>query len=327
MRITTKEIAEICGVSLATVDRALHNRPDIKPKTREKILKTAKGLGYRPHLVARSLKQGKTMTLGVVVFDLDYRFFAQLVTAIEVRARELGFFVYLINTGADPEEEITALECLAGLNVDGIILVSVNGGLEFVQFLKSLHTPLVAIGNKISRTFSFIGIRDKQAIQDAVAYIAARNYQRIIYVTPTLSCKGRRAASRDRLTGYREGLKTVQLPHLPIVIKDQEYLTALEKISLTEGGKMAILCVGDIYALEILNYLEAKGLNVPGDVGLMGFDNIDMLKYVKPSLSTVAYPIKKIGIKAVDRLIAEINTHTPPHVELLDHTIIKGESI
>jgi len=329
MKITTKEIAAICGVSIGTVDRAFHNRGGIKPETKAKVLNVAKELGYRPHFLARSLKQGKTMTIGVVVFDLENQFFSQLVTAIEARANELGYFVYLTITDGNPEEEMEYLDSLSSLKVDGIILFSVvNEGLKFVHYLKSLKTPIVTIGNRVSKAFPFIGVKDRQALTDAVAYIAAKGYQRIIYVSPPLSYKGKENiySVEERLAGYKEGLKEIQVPHRPIVIREKTCLQAIETIALQER-RTAILCSSDIYALEVLNYLRTKGLKVPEDVGLMGFDNIEVLKYVTPSLTTIAYPIQEMGRKAVDCLMAQIHSEPFANIELLDHWIIAGASI
>lgn len=128
MRITTEDIARICGVSRGTVDRALNNRPGISPKTKEKVLKVAKELGYRPNMIACSLAKGHTMSIGVVVFDLNNEFFAQLLNSIEIRARELGYFTYLVLTQKDPKVEKECLSHLVDRNVDGIILFSINKG-------------------------------------------------------------------------------------------------------------------------------------------------------------------------------------------------------
>lgn len=328
MKITTKEIAVLCGVSIGTVDRALHHRSGIHPHTKEKILKAAQEHGYRPHLLARSLKQGRTMTIGVVVFDLANQFFAQLVEVIEECAREAGYFVYLTITEGNPQEELEYLASLASLNVDGIIIDPINDGTKFAQYLKSLHVPLVTIGNKVSKAFPFIGVKDRQALKDAVSYIAAKGYQRIIYVSPPLSYKGQENiySVEERLKGYQEGLQAIFVAQLPLVIGEKTYLQRLAAMNLTET-KTAIVCSSDIYALEILNYLRETGLHVPADVGLMGFDNIQVLRYVTPALTTVAYPIQAMGRKAVACLLAQINGDAYAQIELLDHTIIPGASL
>ncbi|MCP4403182.1 MAG: LacI family transcriptional regulator [bacterium] len=329
MKITTKQIASVCGVSIGTVNRAFYDKPGIKPTTKEKILKVAKELGYRPHRLARSLQQGKTMTIGIVVFDLDNQFFSQIVSAMERRADELDYSVYLALSGGDSHEEKKHLDRLAGLHVDGIVLLPVGMGMEFIRYLRSLNTPLVTIGNIVSKGFPFIGIPDRQAIKDAVAHIAAKDYQRIIYVSPPLSYKGERniTSVENRLAGYREGMKEFASLHKPVVIRDKKYLEALEKIPLLEGGKTAILCSSDIYALEILQFLRSKDLNVPKDVGLMGFDNIDLLHHVMPPLTTIAYPMKELGTKAVECLVAKIKGDPFSDTELLHHEIIERASL
>lgn len=328
MKITTKEIAALCGVSIGTVDRALHNRGGIHPQTKEKILSLAKEHGYRPHLLARGLKRGRTMTIGVVVFDLDNQFFAQLVTIIEDRARQFGYFVYLTITEGNPAEEMEYLENLAGLSVDGIILFPINGGTTFSHYLKNLKTPIVTIGNKVSKNIPFIGVKDRQAITDAVAYIVAKGYQRIIYVSPPLSYKGQENiySVEERLAGYKAGLKAMLPLQKPIIIRDKTYLQQLDALSFAVE-RTAILCSSDIYALEILTHFQAKGIRIPTDVGLMGFDNIQVLKYVHPVLTTIAYPIQAMGVNVVDCLLAQINAEPFAEVELLDHKIIPGASL
>jgi LacI family transcriptional regulator len=329
MKITTKQIASICGVTIGTVNRALYDKPGIKPATKEKILKVAKELGYRPHLLARSLQRGHTMTIGIGVFDLDNQFFSQMVSAIETRAEEAGYSVYLSLTRGDPGRELQMLERLASLHVDGVIMLPVNSGMEFTQYLKSLKIPIVTIGNRVAKAFPFISIRDKQATKDAVTSIAAKGYQRIIYVSPPLSYKGQRNiyAVEERLAGYQEGVKEALTLSKSVVLRDKRYLATLATMSLLEGERTAILCSSDIYALEILDYLKTNNIRVPEDIGLMGFDNIEVLKYVRPALTTVAYPIKEQGLKAVECLVAQINAEPFADIELLDHQIVERASL
>jgi LacI family transcriptional regulator len=139
MSVTTGEIAKICGVSRGTVDRALHGRPGISPETRKKIIETAQKLGYRTNFVARSLVKGETKTLGVVAFDLYNRFFAQMVNAIEFRARELGYFIYLTLTNKDAEIEKKCIEHLVDRRVDGMLLCSVNNSYDYDKSFFKLY--------------------------------------------------------------------------------------------------------------------------------------------------------------------------------------------
>jgi len=143
MSITSKDIARICGVSRGTVDRALNNKPRIDPKTKEKILKVARELNYRPDLVARSLAKGETMSIGVVVFDIRNRYFAQLVNAIEKEAKKYGYLLNITLQEKDPEMEIKLIDNLVARRVDGLIICPVNKSNNFEKYLKNLKVPLI----------------------------------------------------------------------------------------------------------------------------------------------------------------------------------------
>ncbi len=295
MKATLKQIAEICGVSLGTVTRALKDRPGIKTQTKEKILRVSGELGYRPDLVARSLRMGKTMTIGIIVYDLDNRFFSQLVNALERAAKESGYFFYLTLSNHNLDEERRCFERLAAMNVDGILVVPTNKGSDFVQFVKSLRVPVVAIGNKLSASIPFVGIKDRQAIRDAIETIAQKGYERVIFVSPPLSYGGKENIYEveERYQGYREGIDERGLEG--IVLKDKAFGEALIKAHGGSALRTVVMCTSDIYALEALRFLRSAGLRVPEDFGLMGFDDIDMLKYVTPSLTTISFPIAKVA--------------------------------
>lgn len=319
MRITVKELARICGVSIGTVDRALNNRGEISTRTREKILRVSRELGYRPHLVARSLKTGKTMTLGIVVFDLDNRFFAQLVNAIERAAKESGYFVYLTHSHHDLSQEQDCLEHLSSLNVDGILLVPTNKGPDFVRFINSLHVPVVTIGNRISPKVPFAGIQDREAMRRAVHLVARKGYRRIVYVSPPLSYKGKENIYEveERLEGMREAAREMDIP--TVILRDKAFPEALAEILPALRVRTAVMCSSDIYALQCMELARAAGIRVPEDVGVIGFDDIDILKYVRPALTTISYPIQEIAAQAfvlLKRLMdGEEDAVSPPLIE------------
>ncbi|MFE5324042.1 LacI family DNA-binding transcriptional regulator [Paenibacillus sp. NPDC056579] len=330
MGVTIKDIAVICGVSPGTVDRALNGRPGISEKTKAKILKVAGEMNYQPDYMARSLARGRTMTIGVVLFDLYNRSFAQLMNAIEAASRSQGYFVDLVLTGKDPDNERKCIEHLIQRKVDGIILFPINEGEAFDDYLQSLGIPIVTICNYVSDHWTYIGIDDRQAMKEAVQYIRSRDYERFVYICPPLSYKGKTNiyTQEQRLQGCLEGLAESGMNEPPVIITDKDYIGALSRMELADGsGKTAIVCSCDSYALEVLNHLKSRGLRVPDDVGLMGFDNIDVLKYVTPSLSTVEYAVEEFGLQAVECLVEQIEQGTSRKVPLLPYQIITGHSI
>lgn len=328
MRVTIKDIAAICGVSAGTVDRALNNRTGISEKTRNKVLKIAEEMNYQPDFTARSLVMGKTMTLGVVLFDLYNRSFAQLMNAIEQKARELGYFVYITLTDKNPENERTCIEYLINRKVDGIILFTVNQGEEFDAYLSRFHTPIVTIFNYVSSNWEYVGIRERQAMKEAVDYIVSKRYKQFVYVSPPLAYAGKSNiyTQEERFIGFMEGIELNNVPE-PLVLKDSNYLEKLQDYSFNSAEKTAIVCSTDLYALEVMNLLKEKNIPIPEQAGVMGFDDIDMLKYISPRLTTVKYPIVEIGEKAVESIVSRIETDAYISIPLLGHKIVKGESI
>ncbi|WP_198510280.1 LacI family DNA-binding transcriptional regulator [Bacillus solitudinis] len=329
MKFTIKDIANLCGVSAGTVDRALNNRKGISEKTRKKILKVANEMNYQPDYMARSLVMGKTMTLGIVLFDLYNRSFAQLMNAIELKAREKGYFVYITLTDKNPENEIKCIDYLVNRKVDGIILFTVNKGQEFDDYLSKFSVPIVTIFNYISDNWEYVGIQEREAMKEAVDYIASQDYKQLIYISPPLAYLGKRNiyTQEERLQGFLEGVENTNLSNAPVIIKNNEYIKELESISFSKVQKTAIVCSTDLYALEVMNFLKDKGLDIPSEVGVMGFDDIDMLKYITPRLTTVKYPIVEIGERAVESLIHKIVEGEYLSTPLLDYEIIKGDSI
>ncbi len=327
--ITTKEIAKICSVSVATVNRALHDRPDINPKTKETILKIAAEHGYRPHLMARSLAKGKSMLIGVAIFDIRNPFFPQLINTIQTELKKLGLFIHLGITKNSIHEEIECLDMMAGMKVDGIIVLPLNQGPDFEDFLEKLHVPVVTICNRVSEHYTFIGAREKEAVKDATEFILKRNYERLIYVSPPLRYKGKRNiyTINERLAGFQEAVSQSVVRPDTCVVREKNYLERIEQLLSTGTSRTAFLCSSDTYALNVLTFLREKGYKIPEEIGIMGFDNIDFLKYITPPLATVSYPIERIGEEAVRRLARLLQGEQPPQEILFDTKIVPGNSI
>jgi len=135
MGITTKELARICGTSRTTVERALNGKKDINAQTRERILAIAKKYGYHPDMVARSLVKGRSMCIGVIVFDIRNYYFAQLVSSIEQEAKNSGYTINIAMQEKEMEREIELINAMVSRRVDGLILCPVNKGPDFEEFL------------------------------------------------------------------------------------------------------------------------------------------------------------------------------------------------
>ena len=327
MGITTKDLAKICGVSRTTVHRALSDTGRINPQTKDFILETAKKYDYRPDLLARGLVKGQTYNIGVVVLDVNNRYFAQMLSAIEVEARKQGYFVNITLHEKNPAIEKEQIARLVDYHVEGIILSSVNQGVEYKKYLYSLNTPIVTIDNKIDEGIPFVGINEREAAKAASSQIISKGYQKVVFVCPPLSDRGTENiyVHEEREKGFKEAMMcSTEID--AVVIDQQDYLNNCAN-HLVDGVKTAFFCSGDIFALELMKHLKSLGKRAPKDYGIMGFDNIDVLDYVTPRLTTIDNSVEKIAIIAVNMLFDLINGKTTRTEMLLDYLLVEGETI
>jgi LacI family transcriptional regulator len=325
-KVTIKEIAQICGVSLGTVDRALNGRTGINPETRERVLGVAKQLGYRPHLLARSLVTGSTKTIGVIVSNLRNSFFSEIVEVIQRKARASGYHVFLMLNEFYQEEEENSLDRLRALNVDGIIMTPVSRGNAFVAYLRRLATPVITLSNKVSKNWPWVGIDERAAVRDGVRYALSKGYTRVLFVLQSREAGKVQSLYVDeqRAQGYRDSLAEAGLA--PEIYSDNVLFKRIEEDPGFLGPRTCIACSCDAVALDALNILKANGVAVPARVGLMGFDNVDELKYITPLLTTISYPFEQMGEAAFDSLMAAIGGRTIGS-RTLSHTLIRGETV
>ncbi|MDY3917570.1 MAG: LacI family DNA-binding transcriptional regulator [Candidatus Limivivens sp.] len=332
MRATIKDIAEHCNVSVGTVDRALNDRPGISQKTKEKILQAVEELDYHPNYMGRSLARGKTMTIGVVCFDLYNNFFPELIDTIEARAKEKGYFIHLILTHRDFSLEKGGLNYLYERQVDGIILFPIGLSKRYIDELKKMKIPIVTIYNKLDSSFPFVGVDDRSAMEDAVKFLYEKGYRTILYLTPDMELQEEAGLNtytlRQRADGYLNGMSQCGLANAKILAKgslEEKLDHFLASNRFLE--KTAVLCLCDSYAIKALTYLQGKGIQVPGQVGLMGYDDIEPLKYIHPRIATIKYSVLRMGQTAIDLLFECMGNPECSREYLLDYTIVDGESL
>lgn len=332
MKTTIKDIAEYCKISVGTVDRALNNRVGISEKTKKKILEAAELLNYHPNHTGRSLAKGRTMTIGVVCFDLYNNFFPELIDTIESQAKQRGYFIHLILTHRDLWLEEDGLNYLCERQVDGIILFPIGLGADYMKFLKGLGIPIVTIYNKLDDSFPFVSVDDKAAMADAVKHIAQKGYENVIYLTPDMQQQKRDGLNiytlQQRMQGYMDGMKKTGLEQ-PLILgtgsmeEKIDYILEHDKLN----GKTALLCLCDSYAIKALYYLRKRGIQIPEQLGLMGYDDIEPVQYIEPRLSTIKYSVLKMGEVAIDMLFQCIEDHTCNTQYLLGYKIVEGKSL
>ena len=295
-KITTTQLARICGVSQGTVDRALHNRGDINPKTRERILAIAREYDYIPNVKINN--QANSMLIGVVLFDLYNEFFSKIAMSLVNAAKSVGYSVIFQFSEKDYKSERSALEYFDYIGVDGIILFSVGSDSEeYKTYLQLLKKPIIMIGNKMF-DFHYIGIDDADAMREVTERIAERiPVGDILYYAPILKENLHSVnAQRLRVNGFVEAMTTLG--------KSYRIVTSLEEIS-DFGG---IVCSTDYYVLQVL-----KHLGYPKDIIISGFDNISLLNNFQAKVLTVDYSTDQIASECINYILGRRFTDKIEH--------------
>jgi LacI family transcriptional regulator len=334
MPITTKELAELCHVSRGTVDRALNGRPGINSETRKRIQEAARQHKYRPHLIAASLSRGRSMSIGVVLFDLKNRYFSQMSNVISLSARNRGYLSYIAVTEKDIDTERQILHNLASRRVDGIILLPITRGREYVDQLKELEIPVVTIGNHLPG-IHHAAIDEFKAAWDSARFIHQAGYRRICLICPPLRKKGAMGGKMNitsqelRAKGFKHYMTgNPELDYEILIDKDFcDSAASMVRSAASPGNRIAFLCSSDVYALELLKGFRERDISIPGDAGLMGFDNLDIFDYITPRITTVSTSLEKVGVQAISMLLKLIAHEKVPMVYHIPHEICPGQTL
>lgn len=298
MSLTSLELAEICGVSRGTVDRALKNRPGVSEKSRKLVLETAYRHGYRPNFIGKALSSGKTSTIGIVLFDFKHSFFAELYSAFEEEAGHCDHVMFPMLSHHDPELEMESVRRLVERNVDGIMILPVNRGPEFEEFLSSLSIPVVTFGNRLSESFRFSGIDDFCAAADAFSHLRNAGCRVIHYFSPPLNLLGKQNlyAQERRHQGYLAACR--EHGNEGRCFTEREELIA----ALKPGD--AVLSSSDFYALGLQLFLRDRRPELFQQVRLMGFDGLDVLRFAPAAIGTVRFSHRKWAQAAFSQIFA-----------------------
>ncbi len=292
-------------VSHSTVSRALHHSPLVSDETGERIRELAERMGYRPSAIARSLVTRKTWTIGVVVTTIADPFIAEVVSGIEGTANDHGYSVFLANSNADSERELKVVHSFHERRVDGILVTASRVGAIYLPLLTELRVPIVLINNQHPGEFAHSVVIDNvTASRAAVDHLIQLGHQRIGYVGDRFGFQ----ADTERFTGYRQAHEMAGLSFSPELVVHGEGNAesagpAMQRLLELSHLPTAVFCYNDMTALGALRMIRAAGLKVPGDISLVGFDDLFIASYTEPLLTTVRQPRRQMGSMAMEMLL------------------------
>lgn len=329
-KVTIIEVAAEAGVSFATVSRVINNDSHVKPETRERVLATMQRLGYVANRQARSLAGGKSNTIGVLVPDLGTGYIGEIIRGIDTELSWAGIDLILYTTHRTATKESNYVANLARGMVDGLLLVLPRNPVDYIETLTRRNFPFVLIDHQGTiENCPAVGATNWQGAYTATEYLISLGHRRIGFITGSMDL----GCAEDRLKGYRSALRTCHLPDAPELVYEgtffqpDGYVGACALLDLKDPPT-AILASNDVMAMGVMDAVRNRGLRVPDDISVVGFDNIPQSAMVYPPLTTVQQPLEQMGRVAAQMLINILNNveKDASRIELPTELIIRSST-
>lgn len=305
---TIKDVALLAGVSITTVSHVINETRFVSDELRTSVLAAVEELNYRPNVLARSLRRGETKTIGLIVPDNSNPFFAEVARIVEDVGFENGYSVILCNSDGNADKEAAYINVLITKQVDGIIFIAAGGKQEHLRELLAQHIPVVVADRDIPQTLAdVVLVNNEQGGYDAARYLITLGHRRVACIAGPSDV----SPSADRVHGYRRALRESGIPVaqeliVPGDFRSQSGETAMAQLLGLDEPPSAVFACNDVMAIGALRAVRNAGLQVPGDVSIIGFDNISSASAVSPALTTIAQPIVELAIQAAQLLISRI---------------------
>jgi LacI family transcriptional regulator len=305
-RVTIAHVADRAGVSPTTVSHVLSGKRVVGAATRDIVMDAIRELGYRPNHVARNLRTRQSHMIAVVVPDITNPFYAVLTRGLADAVDAAGYGTYVCNTDGVHEREKKFFEDVQDRGVDGIVLASGETASQVAFGPADYGTPLVCIGEHLDHPRSDSVMADDEAGSRAAAdFLLGRGYQRVAMI----QAPAHSAASRTR--GFRAAMKAAKRRVSPELLVRGDWTRrggseAMRRLLELPEPPDAVFCANDLMAIGAIDVAHERGLRVPDDLAVVGFDDVDAATIVSPQLTTVRNPSYETGSTAGDLLMSRM---------------------
>lgn len=319
MRTTIKDIANYTGFSVTTISLVLNNKAKKIPKsTKDTIMEAVEKLNYHPNQLAVGLVKKRTQTIGLIISDVSNVFFSTLAKGVEDTCRRQGWNLILCNTNDKHERDVSYIQVLADKGVDGILFCMARDSnkekaKDSIQLLKKLKIPFVMIDRYLEEVeCSSVIVDHKQGGYAATKYLLSLGHRNIGCVTGPSGLED----SMERLKGYKKALEEYGVSYNEDFIYEGNYdrESGVQAVEFFEGkGLSAVFAFNDMSAYGVYNSLKKKGISVPGQMSLVGYDDIFFSEILDVPLTTVKQPIYEMGVEGVKQLLEEVESGVGAH--------------
>jgi len=311
-----REIAKRARVSTATVSRTINRVPTVDPRLAKRVWKVVDELGFYVNTQARALVSGKTRIFGLVVSEITNPFFPEIVQSFEDIAVEHDYEILLTSTVHDPKRMENAVRRMIERRVEGVAVLTFGMEEALLEDLRFRKVPLVFVdvAPAVPRVCN-IRINYQHGIRQAVQHLAALRHERIAFVTGPLSLKSA-AARRD---AFHESTREIGMEVDPNFVIEGDHtmeggIRALAKLAKMHDRPTAVLCSNDMTAIGVMREAYDLGIHIPGELSVVGFDDVRLAQFMTPPLTTVRMSQTELAKTAFKALLKEVETETPaPH--------------
>ncbi|MGN0352325.1 MAG: LacI family DNA-binding transcriptional regulator [Roseburia sp.] len=332
--VSLKTIAEKCGVSTATVSKALNDQKDISDDTKERIRKEAEKLGYFPNAAARALKTNRSYNIGVLFEEeagrgLTHEYFSGVLNGLKVQAEKMGYDITFINNRLE-SRKMSYYEHCRYRNFDGVIIVCAEFGAADVEELMNGEIPVVTI-DYVHHNCTAVSSNNISGMEKLVQYVYEQGHRKIAYIHG----QDNSDVTKDRLVSFYRTMKKLNLEIPDEYIRCADYLETKEAARQTEellnlkNPPTCILYPDDTALIGGRNVIIAKGLRIPENISIAGYDGIRMSELLYPQITTIKQDVDKIGSEAAKRLVHLIEEPKTTLIErvVIEGTLMKGQSV
>ena len=326
--VSMKMIAERCNVSVATVSKALSNRGDIGEDTKNRIRQTAKELGYVPNVAARALKTKHSYNIGVLFEEqagsgLTHEYFSGVLNGLKLQIEQQHYDLTFINTSFE-NSEMTYLDHARYRNFDGIAVICCDDyeSAQVQELLKS-DIPTVTV-DYVHQNCTAVLSNNIKGMEDLMKYIYSQGHRRIAYICGQAGSY----VTKDRLVAFYRTAEELKLDIPEEYVKEARYMETRESAEATKAlldlknPPTCIIYPDDMALIGGRNVITERGMTIPGDISIAGYDGIRMSQLLHPKLTTIRQDTERIGREAGRRLIQSIET---PKTALVERVVIEGE--